>query len=184
MVGGKVGRIFIERTPNGKTHREGPQWSYYETREDIDRLLQYLNTNGIRERALGAELMKYYENFTLMLPYATRHEKEQKIKEKEERAERQRHRAEAKLKRSTSRSGRHSDRLAGTAPGENSEQKEDEATQEHKAAKDKDTPTSETGEAGELADDRMQVEPSEPSTEPASIELPRLVQAKEVGCVL
>lgn len=60
----------MERTPNNGyyTQQMVPQWSYYETREDVDRLLKYLNKNGIREKMLATEITKFYQNIVSMLP--------------------------------------------------------------------------------------------------------------------
>lgn len=55
-----------------------PHWSFYDTHQEVDLLLQYLNADGIREKALGAELRKYYDNIILTLPYLDKHEKDEK----------------------------------------------------------------------------------------------------------
>src|SRR3989344_7998631 len=88
VTGKQVGRIFGEQAPNegGPCSRvEVPHWSFYETKEDLARLMQYLNVNGIREKALDAELKRYYDNILLTIPYADARDKEEKQKEREER---------------------------------------------------------------------------------------------------
>jgi hypothetical protein len=68
------------------------QWSFYETKEDLARLMRDLNVNDIREKALYPELKRYYDN----IPYADLCDKEKK--QKKEREERQR-RAEVRRDR-------------------------------------------------------------------------------------
>jgi hypothetical protein len=57
---------------------ETPHWSFYDTKEELDELMRSLNTNGIRERALNAELRRYYDNICLALPYAGAGDKQEK----------------------------------------------------------------------------------------------------------
>ncbi len=136
-----MGRIFVEQTPNegGPCSRvEVPHWSFYETKEDLARLMQYLNVNGVREKALDAELKRYYDNILLTIPYADARDKEEKQKEREERQRL----AEVRRNRFMRSSA------------EPSEEKEDDDDEEEEEQEEEKEQEKEVGEGDQPADKR------------------------------
>jgi hypothetical protein len=160
VTGKQVGRIFVEQTPNEGgycSHVEVPHWSFYETKEDLARLMQYLNVNGIREKALDAELKRYYDNILLTIPYADARDKEEKQKEREERQRL----AEVRRNRFMRSSAEPSEEKDEEEEKEKEEENEDEigqpADKHDEGSKDNGGDASEAKEAGSKKQDLMDV---------------------------
>lgn len=156
VTGKQVGRIFVEQTPNegGTCSRvEVPHWSFYETKEDLARLMQYLNVNGIREKALDAELKRYYYNILLTIPYADGRDKEEKQKEREERQRL----AEVRRNRFMRSSAEPSEEKEDEEEEEKEQEKEEPAEKHDEGSNDNGDDAGEAKEAGSKKQDAMDV---------------------------